>query len=107
MNGAEADSLGTLQEFDKALRSECDTARIVVPDGGRNLMLVAARGGRLTPAYEPDRISLRFEGSTLQGTSYIAYDRDGLKVRAKNHGPMDAAAAAKYIVARLMKGKMP
>jgi hypothetical protein len=67
----------------------------------------ACEGGRLTLAYEPDRISLRFEGSTLQGTSYIAYDRDGLKVRAKNHGPMDAAAAAKYIVARLMKVKMP
>ena len=93
--------------FDKALRSECDTARIVVRDDGRNLMLVPARGGRLTLAYKPDRISLRFEGGTLQGTSYIAYDRDGLKIRAKNHGTMDAAAAAKYIVERLMKGKMP
>jgi hypothetical protein len=70
-------------------------------------MLVPARGGRLTLAYKPDRISLRFECSTLQGTGYIAYDRDGLKVHAKDHGPMDAAAAAKYIVARLIKGKMP
>ena len=107
MNSTEADSLSTLLEFDKSLRLECETARIVVRDDGRNLMLVPARGGRLTLAYKPDRISLRFEGSTLQGTSYIPYNRDGLKVRAKNHGPMDAAAAAKYIVARLIKGKMP
>jgi hypothetical protein len=107
MNGTETDSLNTLVEFDKALRSECETARIVVRDDGRNLMLVPARGGRLTLAYKPDRISLRFEGSTLQGTSYIACDRDGLKIRAQDHGPMDPAAAAKYIVTRLMKGKMP
>ena len=107
MNGTEADSLSTLLAFDKALRLECETARIVVRDDGRNLMLVPARGGRLTLAYKPDRISLRFECSTLQGTGYIAYDRDGLKVHAKDHGSMDAAAAAKYIVARLIKGKMP
>ena len=107
MNGTEADNLSTLLTFDKALRLECKAARIVVRDDGRNLMLVPPRGGRLILAYRPDRISVRFEASTLQGTGYIAYDRDGLKIRAKNHGPMDAATAAKYIVERLIKGKMP
>jgi hypothetical protein len=43
MNSTETDSLCTLLALDKALRSECDTARIEVRDDGRNLMLVPAR----------------------------------------------------------------
>jgi hypothetical protein len=104
----EADSLNTLLAFDKSLRFECEIARIVVRDDGRNLTLLPARGGRLTLTYKPDRIALRYEGSSLQGTSHIAYDREGLKLRTKNHHcPVDANDAAKYIVERVMKGKMP
>jgi len=105
---SQADSLDTLRAFDRSLRLECEIARIVVRDEGRALMLLPVRGGRLTLTYKPDRISLRYEFSSLQGTSYIAYDSEGLRLPIKNHPcPMDANGAAKYIVERLMKGKMP
>lgn len=104
----QADSLSTLLEFDKSLRLECEAGGIDVRDNGRSLTLLAARGIRLTLTYRPDRILLRFEGSTLQGTSHIAYDSEGLKLHVKDHRcPMDAHGAAKYVVVRLLKGKMP
>jgi hypothetical protein len=104
----QAYSLDTLLAFDRSLRLECDIARIVMQDDGRSLILLPVRGGRLTLTYKPDRISLRYEFNTLQGTSYIAYDSEGLRLPTKNHPcPMDANSAAKYIVEQLMKGKMP
>ncbi len=105
---SQANSLDTLLAFDRSLRLECEVARIAVQDDGRNVMLLPVRGGQLTLTYKPDRISLRYEFSSLQGTSYIAYDSKGLRLPTKNHScPMDANGAAKYIVERLIKGKMP
>jgi hypothetical protein len=104
---SQADSLDTLVAFDRSLRLECEIARIVVQDEGCNVMLLPVRGGRLTLTYQLDRISLRYEFSSLQGTSYIAYDSESLRLPTKKSCPMDANGAAKYIVKRLMKGKMP
>jgi hypothetical protein len=103
----QAYSLDTLLAFDRSLRLECDIARIVMQDDGRSLILLPVRGGRLTLTYKPACISLRYEFSSLQGTSYIAYDSEGLRLPTKKSCPMDANGAAKYIVKRLMKGKMP
>ena len=103
----QGDSLNTLIVFDRSLRLECETAGITVQDNGRRLMLLTARA-QLTLTYRPDRISLSFQGSTLQGTSYIAFDSRGFALRNKNRCYlMDAQGAAKYLVARLTKSKMP
>lgn len=75
----QADSLDTLPTFDRSLRLEWELARIVVRDDGRSLTLVPARGSRLSLTYKPT--ALRFEFSSLQGTSYIAYRSEKLPTK--------------------------